>query len=83
MALQPSSTDARCVRIESCALSAADWTWPLAQTHAPAITADWARRHAEIPTMFNGTVYLQSVILVLRDLRFVATNAGKLVCTKT
>lgn len=58
MVVQPQSTQARCVRIKSCALRASDWTWPLAQAHAAEIEADWQRRHAQIPTMFNGVTYL-------------------------
>ncbi len=58
MALQPSSGEARCVRTKSCVLRATDWEWPLAQAHAAEIAADWQRRHAQIPTMFNGVTYL-------------------------
>ena len=58
MAVQPSSPEARCVRTKSCVLHATDWTWPLAQAHADEIEADWRRRHGEIPTMFNGVIYL-------------------------
>ena len=58
MVVQPSSTKARCVRIKSCGLRISDWTWPLAQAHAAEIEADWQRRQAQIPTMFNGVTYL-------------------------
>jgi 8-oxo-dGTP pyrophosphatase MutT (NUDIX family) len=58
MAVQPSSTKARCVRIKSCVLRASDWTWPLAQARAAEIEADWQRRQAQIPAMFNGVTYL-------------------------
>ena len=58
MAVQPSSTEARCVRTESCVLRATDWQWPLAEAHAAEIEVDWRRRHAQIPTMFNGVTYL-------------------------
>jgi 8-oxo-dGTP pyrophosphatase MutT (NUDIX family) len=58
MAVQPSSTKARCVRIKSCALRASDWKWPLAHAHAAEIETDWQRRQAQIPAMFNGVTYL-------------------------
>ena len=58
MAVQPSSTKARCVRIRSCVLHASDWKWPLAQAHAAEIETDWQRRQAQIPAMFNGVTYL-------------------------
>ena len=58
MAVQPSSSQARCVRIKSCELRALDWTWPLAQANAAEIEADWRRRQAEIPALFNGVTYL-------------------------
>ena len=34
----------------------------------------------KVPPGFKAEVYLQAVILVLKDLRFVATNGGKLDC---
>jgi 8-oxo-dGTP pyrophosphatase MutT (NUDIX family) len=46
------------VRIKSCVLRASDWTWPLAEARAAEIEADWQRRHAQTPTMFNGGIYL-------------------------
>ena len=58
MALQPSSGETLCVRTKSCVLRATDWEWPLAEAHAADIEADWQRRHAQIPTMFNGVAYL-------------------------
>jgi 8-oxo-dGTP pyrophosphatase MutT (NUDIX family) len=58
MALQPSSGETLCVRTKSCVLRATDWEWPLAEAHAADIEADWQRRHAQIPTMFNGVTYL-------------------------
>lgn len=58
MALQPSSPEARCLRTQSCVLHAIDWEWPLAEAHAAEIEADWQRRHAQIPAMFNGVTYL-------------------------
>ncbi|MTD93274.1 hypothetical protein GIW81_02870 [Hyphomicrobium sp. xq] len=46
------------MRTKSCVLRATDWEWPLAQAHAAEIEADWRRRHAQIPAMFNGVTYL-------------------------
>lgn len=58
MAVQPSPTHARCVRIERCELGVRDWQWPLAQLEAAAIKSNWERRLAELPQLFDGAVYL-------------------------
>jgi 8-oxo-dGTP pyrophosphatase MutT (NUDIX family) len=58
MKVQPSSPGTWCVRTQSCELRASDWTWPLAEAHAAEIEADWQRRQAQIPAMFNGVTYL-------------------------
>jgi 8-oxo-dGTP pyrophosphatase MutT (NUDIX family) len=58
MVVQPSAATAGCVRIKSCVLRVSDWIWPLAEAHAAEIESDWQRRHALIPTMFNGLTYL-------------------------
>jgi 8-oxo-dGTP pyrophosphatase MutT (NUDIX family) len=58
MDLQPVREEGRCPRIARCAFAVADWPWPFALQNADAITADWERRQAQIPRMFDGTIYL-------------------------
>lgn len=58
MVVQPSPNDARCLRIERCALGVRDWQWPLAQLEAAAIKSNWERRRGELPQLFDGAVYL-------------------------
>ncbi len=58
MDLQPVREEGRCPRIASCAFAVADWPWPFALENADAIAADWERRQAQIPRLFDGTIYL-------------------------
>lgn len=58
MVVQLSSTSAQCVRITRCELQVIEWRWPLAARHAAGIAAEWQRRQAKIPGLFNGAIYL-------------------------
>jgi hypothetical protein len=58
MALQPSTAEGRCVRVARCTFQVSDWRWPFAQEHAEVIARDWQRRQAELPQLFDGTIYL-------------------------
>ncbi len=55
------STAARPDRVEhlaSCELMVGDGRWAFADANAAAIDAHWAKRHAENPAMFDGTLFV-------------------------
>ena len=55
------STAANSHRVEhlkSCDLSIGDGRWAFAEKHAEAIDIHWAKRHAENPAMFDGTLFV-------------------------
>lgn len=58
MVLQPSTAEGRCVRVARCSFHASNWRWPFAQEHVDAVARDWQQRQAEIPQLFDGTIYL-------------------------
>lgn len=56
--MQLPSDQGKCLHVAECSLRVADWNWPLSEQHATEIELHWQRRQAEMPTLFNGAVYL-------------------------
>lgn len=47
-------------RVHACRLQASTAQWPFAQRETDAIDGHWAKRCAESPSFFNGTVYMMA-----------------------
>ena len=45
-------------RLESCTLTVGPGRWAYAEQHAAAIDTHWAKRHADNPAMFDGTLFV-------------------------